>query len=103
MIGSRRCPCGCAPTRPRAGLECADHVQDTVSSAASSTFDAGLPRGATDWVADGHLRALVTTRHSAGLAGIAHTPFVDNLLAGVAGTLGNPRRPGRPAWATACW
>jgi predicted Zn-dependent protease len=71
-----------------AGLECADHVQDTVSSAASSTFDAGLPRAATDWVADGTLRALVTTRHSAGLAGIAHTPFVDNVLAGVEGRSG---------------
>jgi predicted Zn-dependent protease len=71
-----------------AGLECADHVQDTVSSAASSSFDAGLPRHATDWVADGMLRSLVTTRHSAGLAGIAHTPFVDNLLAGVEGRTG---------------
>jgi predicted Zn-dependent protease len=66
-----------------AGLECADHVQDTVSSAASSTFDAGLAREATDWVSDGILRALVTTRHSADLAGLTHTPFVDNLLAGV--------------------
>jgi predicted Zn-dependent protease len=54
-----------------------------VSSAASSTFDAGLAREATDWVSDGILRALVTTRHSADLAGLAHTPFVDNLLAGV--------------------
>lgn len=71
------------------GLECADHVQDTVSSAASSTFDAGLQRGATDWVADGTLRALVTTRHSAGLAGIGHTPFVDNMIAGVEGRSGS--------------
>jgi predicted Zn-dependent protease len=70
------------------GIECADHVQDTVSSAASSAFDAGLPRAATDWVADGTLRALLTTRYSAGLAGIAHTPFVDNLIAGVEGRTG---------------
>lgn len=73
-----------------AGLECADHVQDTVSSAMSSPFDAGLPRSATDWVADGTLRALVTTRYSAGLADLAHTPIVDNMIAGVeerAGTL----------------
>jgi predicted Zn-dependent protease len=69
---------------PRAvGLECADHVQDTVSSAVSSTFDAGLAREATDWVSDGILRALITTRHSAGVAGLEHTPFIDNLLAGV--------------------
>lgn len=70
------------------GLECADHVQDTVSSAMSSTFDAGLLRGATDWVAEGTLRGLVTTRYSAGLAGIAHTPFVDNMIAGVEGCEG---------------
>jgi predicted Zn-dependent protease len=70
------------------GIECADHVQDTVSSAATSAFDAGLPRAATDWVADGTLRALLTTRYSAGLAGIAHTPFVDNLIAGVQGCTG---------------
>jgi predicted Zn-dependent protease len=70
------------------GIECADHVQDTVSSAATSAFDAGLPRAATDWVTDGTLRALLTTRYSAGLAGIAHTPFVDNLIAGVEGRSG---------------
>lgn len=71
------------------GLECADHVQDTVSTGASSAFDAGLPRAATDWVSEGSLRALGTTRHSAELAGIAHTPFVDNLLAGVEGRSGS--------------
>ena len=60
-----------------------------MSSAVSSTFDAGLPRAATDWVADGALRALVTTRHSAGLRA-SPTPFVDNLIAGVAGTIRDP-------------
>jgi predicted Zn-dependent protease len=34
------------------------------------------------------LRSLITTRHSAGLAGIADTPFVDNILAGVQGRTG---------------
>lgn len=72
-----------------AGIECADHVRDTVSSAATSAFDAGLARGATDWVSDGILRALLTTRYSAGLAGIEHTPFVDNLVAGVEGHTGS--------------
>lgn len=90
-----------------AGLQCADHVQDTVSSAASSTFDAGLDRAATDWVADGTLRALVTTRHSAGLAGLAHTPFVDNLLAGVEGCPGTldelARRVGDGLLVTCLW
>lgn len=66
------------------GIECADHVQSTISSAVSSAFDVGLPLGATDWISDGTLRSLVTTRHSAALAGIVNTPAVDNLLAGVA-------------------
>ncbi len=71
------------------GLECAPHVMDVVSGPMSSPFDAGLPLRATDWVRDGHLRALVGTRHAARLAGIAHTPAVDNLIAGVTGTQGS--------------
>ncbi len=71
-----------------AGLECADHEQATVSSATSSAFDAGLPLSATDWVGDGTLRALGTTRQSAALAGVPDTPFIDNLLAGVDGSTG---------------
>jgi predicted Zn-dependent protease len=71
-----------------AGLECADHVRSTSSSAMASAFDAGLAVGATDWVADGHLGALVTTRDSATRAGLATTPFVDNLIAGVEGRTG---------------
>ncbi|MGB8021061.1 MAG: metallopeptidase TldD-related protein [Candidatus Nanopelagicales bacterium] len=70
------------------GLECADHLQAVHSSPVSSPFDAGLPRGATDWIAEGTLRALMTTRHSATLAGIGSTPPVDNLLAGVGGASG---------------
>lgn len=70
------------------GLECAEHLQGMYASPVSSPFDAGLPRGATDWIADGTLRALVTTRHSATLAGIQSTPPVDNLLAGVDGSSG---------------
>lgn len=70
------------------GLECADHLQGMYSSPVSSTFDVGLPIGATEWILAGALRALVTTRHSASLSGIAHTPPADNLLAGVSGAGG---------------
>jgi predicted Zn-dependent protease len=70
------------------GIQCGDHVQSTESSAFSSAFDAGMQVGAADWVAEGTLRSLITTRHSAGLAGIANTPFVDNILAGVQGCTG---------------
>ncbi len=71
------------------GLECADHVQDTASSALSSAFDAGLPLTGTDWIRDGELRALVGTRHAAALAGLATTPFIGNCLAGVDGHAGS--------------
>lgn len=69
---------------PRAdGVECAGHVQSTVCSSSSSAFDVGMPIGATDWIHGGTLSSLVTTRHSAALAGIRDSPAVDNLLAGV--------------------
>jgi predicted Zn-dependent protease len=71
------------------GLGCADHVQDTSSSSLGSAFDAGMPLSATDWIADGHLRALVGPRHAAALAGLAPTPFIGNLLAGVTGGAGS--------------
>jgi predicted Zn-dependent protease len=71
------------------GLTCADHVRSTTSSAMSSAFDAGLPLSPTDWVSNGTMRALVTTRHSAGLAGLPSTPFIDNVLAGVSGAEGS--------------
>jgi predicted Zn-dependent protease len=70
------------------GLECADHVLATTSSSVTSPFDAGLPLTGTDWIADGTLRALLTTRQSAGLAGLANTPYIDNLLGGVSGRTG---------------
>ena len=71
------------------GLECADHVQSTTSSALASAFDAGLPLQATDWIADGTLQALVSTRHVAQGAGLAVTPLAGNLLAGVDGASGS--------------
>lgn len=75
---------------PRApGLECADHVQTTTSSALTSAFDAGLPLAATDWIAQGTLRSLVSTRRVAQDAGLPLAPFVGNLLAGVEGATGS--------------
>lgn len=93
---------------PRAeGLECADHVQTTRSSAMSSAFDAGLPLQRTAWIADGHLRALVGTRRVAGDAGIALTPMVDNLIAGVDGAQGTlddlAARVGEGLLVTSLW
>lgn len=63
-----------------AGLECAPVVFAGVSAASQSVFDNGLPIAATDWVADGELRSLIQTRHSAQMTGLEFTPGVDNLL-----------------------
>jgi len=62
------------------GLECAPFVSAVTSSAHQSVFDNGLPAGETDWIRDGTLAALVQTRHSAAITGLAMTPGIDNLL-----------------------
>jgi predicted Zn-dependent protease len=66
---------------PRAaGLGCAPFVVAHASGADSSVFDNGLPLGPTDWVRDGSLAALVSSRHSATAAGLpVTTPAIDNL------------------------
>ncbi|WP_320066164.1 metallopeptidase TldD-related protein [Micromonospora sp. RTGN7] len=66
------------PAEP--GLACAPFVLARVSGSASSVFDNGLPLAGTRWIAEGELRALVHTRHSARCAGQPPTPQVDNLV-----------------------
>ncbi len=46
----------------------------------SSVFDNGLPVGPVDWVRDGKLERLVTTRHSAGLTRLPVAPGAGNLI-----------------------
>ena len=62
------------------GLESATFNAATASSAQSSVFDNGLPLASTDWVRDGVLERLLTTRHSAQETGLPVTPPIDNLL-----------------------
>jgi predicted Zn-dependent protease len=62
-----------------ASLRCAPFVIAHASGADSSVFDNGLPLGRTDWVRDGSLTALVSSRHSAAAAGLPATPAIDNL------------------------
>ncbi|MFE3112315.1 metallopeptidase TldD-related protein [Kitasatospora indigofera] len=66
------------PAEP--GLEAAPFVLTHSTGGDSSVFDNGLPLGATDWIRDGELTNLLTTRHSAGLTGLPLTPAVDNLV-----------------------
>jgi predicted Zn-dependent protease len=64
------------------GIQCDPVVFATESGSSQSVFDNGLPVGETDWIADGELKALIQTRHSAELTGLPLTPGVDNLLMG---------------------
>ncbi|MFE2429522.1 metallopeptidase TldD-related protein [Streptomyces sp. NPDC059373] len=66
------------PAEP--GLESAPFVIAHSSGDASSVFDNGLPVGPTDWLRDGVLERLLTTRHSASLTGLPVAPGVGNLL-----------------------
>jgi predicted Zn-dependent protease len=62
------------------GLESAPFVVAHASGGDSSTFDNGLPLEPTDWISNGELSNLITTRHSAGLTGLPVRPGPDNLI-----------------------
>jgi predicted Zn-dependent protease len=65
---------------PRApGLACAPFVLSHASGPDSSVFDNGLPLSATSWISDGSLAALISSRHSADVAGLPVTPAIGNL------------------------
>jgi predicted Zn-dependent protease len=65
---------------PRAaGLSCAPFVIAHASGSDSSVFDNGLALAETSWIRDGSLAALISSRHSAALAGLPATPAIDNL------------------------
>lgn len=58
------------------GFDCEPFVTAASSGSATSVFDNGLPLGATDWVHDGELAALMQSRHSAELTGLPVTPQI---------------------------
>ncbi|SDK85322.1 Predicted Zn-dependent protease or its inactivated homolog [Streptomyces indicus] len=62
------------------GLESAPFVIAHASGDTSSVFDNGLPLGPTEWIREGELAQLLTTRHSAGLTGLPLAPDIDNLI-----------------------
>ncbi|WP_299536699.1 metallopeptidase TldD-related protein [uncultured Streptomyces sp.] len=62
------------------GLECAPFVIAHASGDGGSVFDNGLPLAPVDWVREGRLERLTTTRHSAGVTGLPVAPAIDNLL-----------------------
>ncbi|MFJ3929536.1 MULTISPECIES: metallopeptidase TldD-related protein [unclassified Streptomyces] len=62
------------------GLESAPFVIAHASGDDASVFDNGLALGPTEWVSEGRLDRLITTRHSAALTGLPVAPAVDNLV-----------------------
>ncbi len=66
------------PNEP--GLESAPFVIAHSSGGDQSVFDNGLPLAATEWMREGELRHLTTSRHSAGLTGLPVAPAIDNLI-----------------------
>ncbi|MFR9675474.1 metallopeptidase TldD-related protein [Streptomyces sp. TR06-5] len=62
------------------GLEAAPFVMAHASGDDVSVFDNGLELRPTDWIRNGDLRALPTSRHSAALTGLPVAPPVDNLI-----------------------
>ncbi|HZP54841.1 metallopeptidase TldD-related protein [Actinocrinis sp.] len=66
------------PSAP--GLEAAPFNIARYSSGSQSVFDNGLALEPVDWVRDGVLERLVTTRHSAAATGLPLAPPGDNLL-----------------------
>jgi PmbA/TldA metallopeptidase C-terminal domain len=71
------------------GQECEPWLLTNVSSDFASVFDYGLPRGATEWIKDGRLNALVSSRAGATDAGVPLALAPDNLTldAGGVGSL----------------
>ncbi|MFK8907342.1 metallopeptidase TldD-related protein [Streptomyces sp. YS-3] len=66
------------PNEP--GLESAPFQLAHSSGDDASVFDNGLPLSPTDWMRDGKLERLITTRHSAALTGLPVTPSIGNLV-----------------------
>ncbi|MET8179259.1 metallopeptidase TldD-related protein [Streptomyces sp. NPDC005336] len=62
------------------GLQAAPFMIAHSSGDDASVFDNGLPLSATDWVREGVLNRLITTRHTAALTGLPPAPAVDNLI-----------------------
>ncbi|MGW1593765.1 metallopeptidase TldD-related protein [Streptomyces sp. NPDC002343] len=62
------------------GLECPPFVIAHSSGGDLSVFDNGLPTHPTEWVGQGVLKHLTTTRHSADLTGLPVAPALGNLI-----------------------
>jgi len=73
----------------RAGLQARPFVAARGTDSSTSVFDNGLPIGRSDWLRDGTLAALPTSRHTSARTGLPLHPKVDNLVLEVDGAAGS--------------
>ncbi|MEH0422239.1 metallopeptidase TldD-related protein [Streptomyces sp. B21-083] len=66
------------PNEP--GLEASPFLLAHSSGDDQSVFDNGLPLSATEWIREGRLNRLITSRHTAGLTGLPVTPAIGNIV-----------------------
>jgi predicted Zn-dependent protease len=89
------------------GLQSAPFVIAPASTRRSSVFDNGLPLAPTDWIRSGELAALIQTRYSAALSGLAVTPAIGNLILDAPGAEASlddlVARTGRGLLLTSLW
>lgn len=71
------------------GLQARPFVAARGSDSSTSVFDNGLAAGRAEWIHDGVLRELPTSRHTAATTGVNFAPKVDNLVLTVDGGSGS--------------
>jgi predicted Zn-dependent protease len=71
------------------GLGAIPFVAARGSDSSTSVFDNGLPIAGSDWIHDGTLTALPTSRYTAARTGLPWHPLVDNLVLEVEGGAGS--------------
>ena len=76
---------GSDPNDRGPAMACRPFEVATASSDSSSTFDNALPLTPTDWISDGVLTNLISTRHTAAALDHPATPGIDNLTMKVTG------------------
>lgn len=62
------------------GLEASPFLLAHSSGDDQSVFDNGLPLSATEWIREGELNRLITSRHTAGLTGLPVSPAIGNII-----------------------
>ncbi len=67
------------PHHSNPSMRCADFVTAVAATSTSSPFDNGVAVPASDWITNGVLQRLITTRHIAAQAELPYAPAVDNL------------------------